>query len=324
MNAEQIIYILISVLLFAFVFQIVVGSFIQKLEIKKRLGSYSLFQKEEQELNEKKKLEKESHVSVIKKVGGKFNTASPAISKWEKKLLQGKSSLSPGEFFLFRLLCTICSILIAFLLNLHFLLINPIGVAAFWLPVLQLNKRIEKRLNRCAFQLGEALGTMANSMRAGFSFMQAMKLISEEFPDPIGTEFEKTLQDINFGVPVEEAFQRMLERLPDKELEMAVKSMLIQRASGGNLAILLETIRETVTGRIQIKEELRTLTAQGRLSTWIITGLPIALTLYLKLVNPEYFDLMLEHPLGIFMLSVGAVGIVMGWFFIRKIVRIEV
>ncbi|WP_053367493.1 type II secretion system F family protein [Bacillus sp. FJAT-27245] len=325
---ENIIVLLVgSIVLFTIIFQLFISSVGQKLRMKKRLTSYSLINNEndeEKEGEKKKGAMKVSHPSLFKRVGEKSSLFFPSISKWEIKLAQGRSSFTPGEFFLFRILCVVAFSLAAYALNFHFLLIVPIGIVSFWFPVFHLNKKIEKRLNRGSFQLAEALGTMANSMRAGFSFIQAMKLISEEFPDPIGTEFEKTLQDMNFGVPVEEAFKKMLERLPDKELEMAVMSMLIQRASGGNLAFLLETIRETVAGRIQIKEELRTLTAQGKLSTWIITGLPIGLAFYLKLVNPEYFNLLLEHPLGIVLLSMGGIGIVMGWFFIRKIVRIEV
>ncbi|WP_316571649.1 type II secretion system F family protein [Neobacillus sp. YIM B06451] len=295
----------------------------RKMKMKKRLNRYFIVEKEEK-VKDEGKPDKSSHVSIIQKAGFHLNAFSPGLSKWEKKLVQGNSALSPGEFFLYRLLSLICAVLIAIMLNIHFLFYFPIGIVGFWLPVLQLNRKIQKRLTRSGYQLSEALGTMANSMRAGFSFMQAMKLISDEFPDPIGTEFSKTLREINLGVPVEEAFMKMLHRLPDKELEMAVKSMLIQRTSGGNLAVLLETIQETITGRIQIKEEVRTLTAQGKLSTWIITGLPVSLAFYLKLANPEYFNLLVEHPLGWVMLSAGGMGILMGWFFIRKIVRIEV
>lgn len=323
MNLNPLLTLVLSLIGFSIFGYLLFSSIGRRMKMKKRLDSYFVQEKEEK-VKEKKKLGKSRHVSLIQKAGSQLNAFSPAISKWEKKLVQGRSALSPGEFFLFRILALITVVLIAYMLKIHYLFYLPIGIVGFWLPVLQLNKRISKRLTRSAYQLSEALGTMANSMRAGFSFMQAMKLISEEFPDPIGTEFEKTLKDINLGVPVEEAFMKMLQRLPDKELEMAVKSMLIQRASGGNLAVLLETIQETVTGRIQIKEEVRTLTAQGKLSTWIITGLPVALALYLKLVNPEYFNLLLEHPLGWVMLSAGGMGIVMGWFFIRKIVRIEV
>ncbi|CEG28316.1 type II secretion system F family protein [Bacillus sp. B-jedd] len=323
MNLNPLLTLVLSLFGFSIFGYLLFSTIGRRMKMKKRLDNYFAQEKEEKVKN-KKKSEKNRHVTLIQKAGSHLNAFSPAISKWEKKLVQGRSALSPGEFFLFRILALITAVLIAYMLKIHYLFYLPVGIVAFWLPVFQLNKKISKRLTRSAYQLSEALGTMANSMRAGFSFMQAMKLISEEFPDPIGTEFEKTLKDINLGVPVEEAFMKMLQRLPDKELEMAVKSMLIQRASGGNLAVLLETIQETVTGRIQIKEEVRTLTAQGKLSTWIITGLPVALALYLKLVNPEYFNLLLEHPLGWVMLSAGGMGIVMGWFFIRKIVRIEV
>jgi tight adherence protein B len=165
---------------------------------------------------------------------------------------------------------------------------------------------------------------MANSMRAGFSFMQAMQLVGKEVPDPLGPEFERTLKDINYGLSIEEAFKNLFQRLPDKELGLVINALMIQRSSGGNLATLLETMQETIRGRVRIKEELRTLTAQGRMSSWIISLLPVALGLYLYFMNPEYFGPLLNHPLGKVMLSFGVIFGILGWLLIRKIVNIEV
>ncbi|WP_423799536.1 type II secretion system F family protein [Neobacillus sp. SAB-20_R2A] len=325
MNYINFLYLVGSILLFMVLFQFLLSYFLRKSRFKKRLKNYDLILKHPEEKDEidEKKPKQNLATTLIKKIGTIFESNSKS-SKWPKLLIQANSRLSQGEFLFFRLLALIVLVLSGYVLKVHWLLLIPLGILGFWLPVLHLKKKIEKRLNRGSYQLAEALGTMANSMRAGFSFMQAMKLISEEFPDPLGPEFEKTLTDINYGIPVEEAFLRMLERLPDKELEMAVKAMLIQRASGGNLAVLLEIIQETVTGRLQIKDEIRTLTAQGKLSTWIITGLPIGLGIYLRFANPEYFNLLTEDLLGIVMLCMAAIGIVLGWLLIRKIVRIEV
>ena len=206
----------------------------------------------------------------------------------------------------------------------NILFVIPIGLLGFWLPVIKLRRNTNKRMTRGTLQLADALGTMANSMRAGFSFMQAMKLIAEEFPDPLGYEFDKTLKDIQYGVSLEEAFANMLERFPSKEMDLAVKAMLIQRQSGGNLATLLETIQETINSRLRVKNEIRTLTAQGKMSSWIITALPVLLAYYLRLVNPDYFNRLFSHPLGIALLVISVMNIVFGWLMIQKIVRIEV
>jgi tight adherence protein B len=324
MKNELMMFLVGSLLMFMIIFRLFTAYLLGKTRLKKRLRNFDLLDlQKKSDLEVEEVQNKKVAISFIKKVGRLFESEKKQ-SKWSSLLIQANSSLSPGEFLVFRLVSLFALVLVGYLLKLNLLILIPLGLAGFWLPVLSMKKKIEKRLNRCSYQLAEALGTMANSMRAGFSFMQAMKLISEEYPDPLGPEFEKALLDINYGISVEEAFSRMLERVPDKELEMAVKAMLIQRASGGNLAVLLETIQETVSGRIRIKDEVKTLTAQGKMSSWIITGLPIGLAIYLRAVNPEYFNLMMDHLLGKIMLTMAAVGIIMGWFFIRKIVRIEV
>lgn len=165
---------------------------------------------------------------------------------------------------------------------------------------------------------------MSNSMRAGFSFLQAMKLVGKEMPDPIGPEFERVVREAGLGVPVEEVFENMLIRSPNKELEVVVQAILAQRNSGGNLAGLLETMEETIRGRIRILEELKTLTAQGRMSSWVITMIPVGLALYLFFISPDYFGPMLDHPLGWMLLSAGSFFVILGWFLIQKIVQIEV
>lgn len=325
MSNFHLLFLLIAFLFFMTIFYLVLSLFIRRIRFKNRLNTYDLLAKKVDDHleNEEKQNKEKLFIHQIKMIGKLFDRFSQK-SKWSKLLIQANSELSTGEFLFFRLLSLAVFVLAGYLLDLYPLFLIPIGILGYWVPVFHLKKKLEKRINRCSHQLAEALGTMANSMRAGFSFMQAMKLISEEFDEPIGSEFEKTLVDINYGIPVEEAFLRLLDRLPDRELEMAVKAMLIQRASGGNLAVLLETIQETVIGRIQIKDEVRTLTAQGKLSSWIITGLPVFIAIYLKVVNPSFTNLMYEHPLGIIMLSVGAIGIIIGWVFIRKIIRIEV
>ncbi|MFD1020644.1 type II secretion system F family protein [Thalassobacillus hwangdonensis] len=291
----------------------------KKRVMKKRIDPYVVKVKKQKA----PKKRTNGSISFIKKLGDQFNGIRFILS-WNTSLKQAKSPLSAGEFFLFRLLTCLALFLLAFNYGVHPLLCIPFALIGYYLPVFYLKRKIEKRLARCSQQLADALGTMSNSMRAGFSFMQAMKLIADDYPDPIGTEFEKTLKDIQYGRSMEDAFTRLLERLPDKELEITIQAMLIQRSSGGNLAVLLETVQQTISGRIQLKDEIRALTAQGKMSTWIITGLPIVLAIYLKLVNPSYFNQLVDHPLGIVMLAMGCIGIILGWFMLSKIARIEV
>jgi len=242
----------------------------------------------------------------------------------EKILLEAGSKLKPEEFFALRILVPAGIGIIAALIGLPWYLITILVIIGFILPINFMKRKRKIRLAKVNYQLIEVLGTMANSMRAGFSFMQAMQLVGREIPDPIGPEFERVVRQAALGMPVDDVFLELVERLPNKELDVVVRAILAQRKSGGNLAELLETMEETIRGRVRILEELKTLTAQGRMSSWIITLLPLALGLYLALVNWEYFSPMFQHPLGWMMIFVGASANIIGWVFIQKIIRIEV
>ncbi|WP_424411782.1 type II secretion system F family protein, partial [Paenisporosarcina sp.] len=235
------------------------------------------------------------------------------LTKYEQPLKQSGVKLSPGELFIGRVMLAIIGIAVAYTLHLNFIFSIICGVIGFSLPIMYVKKKRKKRLQMASNQLGEALGTMANSLRAGFSFMQTLNMVAKEVGEPLGPEFLKALQEINYGLTVEEAFQNMLDRLPDKELEIVLNTLIIQRSTGGNLAVLLETMQETIFDRSRVQDEVKTLTAQGKMSAVIITILPIALAIYIKLVNPDYFQLLFSHPLGWAMVIIGSVSVILGW-----------
>ncbi|MFC4767941.1 type II secretion system F family protein [Effusibacillus consociatus] len=260
---------------------------------------------------------------LIAVIGTQF-AGKAFVRRWSTRLEQAALPLKPEEFFALRLITAVVALAAFFLLGFSGAALIPAVLLGYLLPRLYLNRRKDKRLGRCAAQLAPALGTMATAMRAGFSFIQSMQLVGREVPDPLGSEFERTIREINYGVPIEEAFQRLLERLPDADLDLVVTALLVQRSTGGNLAEILESMQETIQERVRIKEELHALTAQGRLSAWIISLLPVALGFFLNFMNPEYFSSMLTHPLGWLLLGSGTVSGFIGWMTIRKIVRIEV
>ncbi|WP_164525670.1 type II secretion system F family protein [Siminovitchia acidinfaciens] len=246
------------------------------------------------------------------------------MKKHENLLMQSGVKLSQGELLIGRFMTAIICFSISYLYGLHIVYTVVFGIAGFHLPVMYVKRKRKIRLQRCAEQLGNALGTMANALRAGFSFMQAMKMVAEEIEDPLGPEFLKALEEIKYGIPMETAFESLAKRLPDKELAIVLNTILIQRTSGGNLAYLMETMQETIIDRARVRDEVKSLTAQGRMSSVVITLLPIALALYIKFVNPEYFQMLFSHPLGWVMVVAGCMSIILGWFFIKKIVHIEV
>ena len=274
-----------------------------------------------EEMKEEKKVKRSSRIISA---SGQIFKGIQFSKKTEQLLLQAGSSMKMEEFFVYRLLT-------AFLLGCLFVMVGfqwilcTIGFfIGFALPKMYMSYKRKKRLNLLPLQLIDTLGMMSNSMRAGFSFMQVMQLVGKEMPDPIGPEFERAVREAGLGIPLEEVFEDMLKRLPSKELEVALQAIIAQRKSGGNLAELLETMEDTIRGRVRILGELKTLTSQGKLSSWIITLLPIGLGLYLNFIDPEYFSPLITHPIGIVMIVIAGLFILIGWFVIQKILRIEV
>ncbi|MEW6661239.1 MAG: type II secretion system F family protein [Bacillota bacterium] len=184
----------------------------------------------------------------------------------------------------------------------------------------------EQRKRSMAFdrQLAESLGTMANSLRAGFSFLQSMEMIGQESRPPLAAEFHKTLKEIKLGVTTEEALQHLCQRVTSQDLDLIITALLIQRQVGGNLAEVLDRISHTIKERNRIRGEIRTLTAQGKISGFVIGSLPFGLGLFLMTVNPEYIGALFRHPVGYVLVGMGLAAQAVGVVMIRKIVNIQV
>jgi tight adherence protein B len=297
-------------------------TFSEKRRINQRINEFLPSPEQVEVLGEREKKPSVSN-QLVNKIAAIFKNVQ-FNEGTEKLLLEAGSKLKPEDFFALRLLTAAGIGLLGLILGLPWYFNAIVVIIGFATPKILMKRKIKKRLAFVNYQLIEVLGMMANSMRAGFSFMQAMQLVGKEIPDPLGPEFERVIRQAGLGVPLEDVFEEMEKRLPNKELEVVIRAILAQRRSGGNLAELLETMEETIRGRIRILEELNTLTAQGRMSSWIITLLPVGLGLYLALVNREYFAPMFEHPLGWAMLFTASVSIIIGWVVIQKIIRIEV
>jgi tight adherence protein B len=261
---------------------------------------------------------------VIIKLSKIIKTSDKKREKLENELESAGIPLKVEEFIIVRVLAFSLSFMFTFFMGGHFFIAILIGLLIGKLPSGYVKKKKKARVSAGAAQLPQALEMMANAMKSGFSFMQAMQLVAKEVPDPLGIEFQRTIKEINLGVSMDTAFQNLLQRLPNKDLEIVVTAVLIQRSTGGNLASILETIQETISERVRMKDELQALTSQGRLSALVITLLPVILGLLLNLMNPDYFNPMFSHPLGWVLLGGGTLSGILGWIFIQKVVTIEV
>lgn len=185
-------------------------------------------------------------------------------------------------------------------------------------------RRITKRLNNFQRQLADCLSLVANSLRAGFSFLQTMEIISREMEPPMSTEFERVMRDTSLGKSLDEALHDMDERVGSADFSLVVTAVLIQQQVGGNLATILDTIRSTITERIRIRREVNTLTAQGKMSGIVLACIPVALALFFYITSPEYLTPLLTTDIG----KVAVIGtvflVIVGFIIIRKIVDIKV
>lgn len=251
-----------------------------------------------------------------------------AFSKYKDnirvKLTNANILMRPEEFL------SVCLILfmgfgffgILLFKNLLFaLLMAAIG---WFVPLFILKRNIGKRLNTINNQLGDTLAILSNSMKAGHSFFQAIDSVSRELKGPVADEFSKLQKEISLGVNTEIALENMVNRVGSDDMELMVTAVLIQRQIGGNLAEILDNISETIRQRVRSKGEIRTLTAQGRMSGWIIALLPFFLAAVVSVISPQQMITLVTHPLGIFMIVIAVLMELLGIFFVKKIINVEV
>ena len=187
-----------------------------------------------------------------------------------------------------------------------------------------LSFRQKRRVNKFNNQLGDVVIMLANGMRAGYSFPQALTSVSTSSKPPIGVELARAAREIQLGLPMEEVLGRLVERNPSEDLDLMIAAVQLQRLVGGNLAEILDTIGSTIRERVRLKDKIRALTAEARISGIIIGILPIGLALALFFIAPDYFRPMTTELPGQIMLGVGLLIEIIGFFLINRITNIKV
>ena len=201
----------------------------------------------------------------------------------------------------------------------------------FMLPRFWLGRRKSGRLKSFNKQLPDTITLIANALRAGSSFLQAVELVVRESRPPISTEFGRVIREVNLGLSFEVALENMVRRVRSDDLELMATAIAIQHTVGGNLAEILDSIAFTIRERVRIQGEIQTLTAQQRLSGYVVGFLPIALAGFLFIAAPGFMQPMFDPrasigglPAGVVILFIGGFAMFMGFMFIRRIVDIEV
>lgn len=201
------------------------------------------------------------------------------------------------------------------------ILVAIVVVMAEWIYVLL---KINRREAAFTNQLGDCLMMVANAMRAGFSFLQAMELVSKEMEPPMSDEFKHVMRDINLGASVERALDDMDKRVSSPDFSLVVTAVLIQQQVGGDLAHILDTISDTIQDRIRMRREIHTLTAQGRMSGYVLGVLPFALGAFISVVNPGYIEPLFTEKLGQIAIGIAVFMVIVGFIVIQRIVNIDV
>jgi tight adherence protein B len=252
-------------------------------------------------------------------------------------LARADLKLRPAEFMLAWVASPFVFVGVALLLSVVFpALGNPvalvvIGLLGAWFPRLYLKRRQGKRLKAFAEQLPDTITLLANSLRAGSSFLQGMELVTREGRPPISEEFERVVREMQLGMALQPALNNLARRVNSEDLDLVVTAINIQSQVGGNLATVLDAIAHTIRERVRLLGEINTLTAMQRYSGYVITALPIGLGAILFLISPQYMTPMLQSPpdafglpLGVIFFLVGLFSMAMGYFFISRIVDIKV
>jgi len=241
-----------------------------------------------------------------------------------ENLLQADLKLTATEYVLIVLGITVLGGLIGFAISRQPVSAFVAGVISFFLPGVFVSGRRTKRRRDFANQLVDALTQTAGSLRAGYSLLQSLDTVARQFPPPAGDEFLRVVREIQLGQPLPAALGHLVERIKSDDLMMIVASIDINRQVGGNLAEILETAAETIRERVRIKREIEVLTAQQRISGYVLTFLPIALGAILIIINPTY-QLRLFTPGPTLCIPIGAaVLMAIGFIIMRRIVDIEV
>lgn len=248
----------------------------------------------------------------------------PRIHQIDRFLEQSGLPWSVAQLLLLIVALALGAFVAAEFLNQPLALALIAALVAGSLPLLFVLRAKRKRLQQIDRQLPDALDLMARALRAGHAFPSALSMVGDEMADPIASEFGIAFDEVNYGISMQDALMNLATRVPTTDLKYFVVAVLIQRETGGNLAELLDNIAEIIRARHRLLGTIRTLSAEGRLSAWILCLLPFALAFVLYLVNPSFIALLWTDPAGIKIAVTAAVLMVIGIIWTREIIHFHI
>lgn len=305
-------------------YQLIV-SFAGRNDYMSRLRRYTALEESHEEKKKRRRDSSSFLRDILSKGIGKIRFLDGYKKRIQADLTRAHLLLKAEEFLIFEIILFSFFLLLAVMIKgmKSWPLAILCGIAGWVLPSFFLKNRIRKRMKLLNEQLGDAITMMSNSLKAGYSFLQAVDIVAEEMTGPIAEEFSVFKKEVSFGLNTEKALENLAARVKSEDLDLAITAVMIQRQVGGNLAEVLDKITETIRDRVKIKGELKAITAQGRISGLVISLLPVVLCLIIYMINPGQMSLLFTKPLGLLMLGFAGVMELTGIILIRKIVRVE-
>ena len=266
------------------------------------------------------KQRKLSDVSSVARILGGFSFTS----RLDSYIVQSGLTWTVGSLMLTSTTAALLGVAIASLTASPAFFGVALAIVLGFLPWAYVKRVRGKRLRKLGLQLPDALDLITRAMRAGHSLPLGIQLLTEEMPDPIAGEFRLVHEQVSFGVSLQQALANLCERVPLTDYRYFVVSVLIQRQSGGNLTEVLLNLSRLIRERIKLMGRIRVLSAEGRMSAWILSGLPFAIAALLQTFNPQFMGPMWTDPLGIKMVQILLTMMAFGVFVLSRIVKIRV
>jgi len=249
---------------------------------------------------------------------------TPGAIRLQRFLSQADSRWTVGELLFFSLFVTAVGAWFGILWAPTYVLGLLVGLAAGASPYVYFAWKRSVRFARFEALLPEAIDLMARALRAGHGIVAAIEMVAQEISEPIASEFRRIFEQQNFGLPLREAMLNLAERVPLPDVHFLVTAILVQKETGGNLALVLDKTTTVIRERFRLRGQLRIYTAQGRVTAWILGLLPFILFLLMNILNPSYGRILLTDPVGPPLIYLGLALMALGIWSIRKIIDIKV
>jgi tight adherence protein B len=253
-----------------------------------------------------------------------FLRRSTRVSDLQKMLAQGDMSLRVSNFLGISALTGVAATIIAYVLSKRVEVAWVALLVGFVLPYSYASIRRNKRFEKFEELFPEAIDTLARAVRAGHAFTTALEMITAEVSEPVAGEFRQLYEEQKFGMPVRDALLNLTDRMPLVDVKFFVTAVMLQRETGGNLAEILDNLSYVIRERFKIQRQVRVYTAQGRLTMALLMGMPPIIVTTMLLLNPTFIRPLFSDPIGHFLLVAGITLQTIGYFVIRKIIRIQV